>query len=131
LVAALEAQARKATVPVEVTGDGIGRYPQEIEAAVYFCVLEALQNIQKYAAARTARVKLTDAGGAITFDVGDDGKGFDPATTKRGAGLTNMTDRLDALGGDVDVMSAPGDGTTLRGRLPVSSSKHLAPEVVA
>jgi signal transduction histidine kinase len=119
LMAALEAQARKATVPVEVTGDAIGRYPQDIEAAVYFCVLEALQNIQKYAGATHARVHLTESDGAIAFQVEDDGKGFDANTTSRGAGLTNMTDRLDALGGSIDLDSKPGSGTRLRGRLPI------------
>ncbi|MFY9614066.1 MAG: GAF domain-containing sensor histidine kinase [Candidatus Dormiibacterota bacterium] len=119
LAAALEAQARKATVPVEISADGIGRYSQDIEAAVYFCVLEALQNIQKYAQAQSARVHLAEVAGALTFDVADDGQGFDASTVKRGAGLTNMADRLDALGGTVDVQSAVGAGSTLRGQLPV------------
>ena len=118
LVAALESQARKATVPVQVDADGVGRYPQEVEAAVYFCVLEALQNVQKYAAAQRAVVKLDGSEGGLTFEVTDDGQGFDGASVKRGAGLTNMTDRIDALGGRLEVCSTPERGTRVHGTLP-------------
>jgi signal transduction histidine kinase len=119
LTAALESQARKATVPVTVEADGVGRYPQEIEAAVYFCCLEALQNLQKYAGEAHAVVRLHADDGRLRFEVDDDGAGFDVATTKKGSGLTNMVDRLDALGGDVEVTSSPGLGTRLYGSLPV------------
>ncbi|HEV3234178.1 MAG TPA: histidine kinase [Candidatus Dormibacteraeota bacterium] len=122
LAAALEAQARKATVPVEVSVDSVGRYSQEVEAAVYFCVLEALQNIQKYAQASRARVRLSQTDGAVTFEVEDDGKGFEPATAKRGAGMTNMADRLDALGGRIELDSQPGAGARLRGTIPVAEA---------
>jgi signal transduction histidine kinase len=118
LVAALEGQARKATLPVEVSAAGVGRYPQGIEAAVYFCCLEALQNVQKYAHADHATVRLTGADGTISFEVGDDGNGFDAATGKKGSGLTNMQDRMDALGGTIDVDSVPGSGASVRGTLP-------------
>jgi signal transduction histidine kinase len=117
LAAALESQARKATLPVEVEADGTGRYPQDIEAAVYFCVLEALQNVQKYAGASKATVRLRETDGSVTFEVADDGKGFDPATQKKGSGTQNMEDRLDALGGSIEVASAPGRGTSVRGSL--------------
>ena len=119
LAAALEAQAPKATVPVQVEADGVGRYPQEIEAAVYFCCLEALQNVQKYATATHVSVRIAQRDGALSFEVQDDGKGFDTGRTKPGSGLTNMTDRLDALGGTVDVSSTPGRGTTITGVLAV------------
>jgi len=119
LAAALESQARKATVRVEVQADGIGRYAQDIEAAVYFCCLEALQNVQKYAAAQTAVVKLSGSGDALTFEVTDDGHGFDAGSVRRGAGLTNMTDRIDSLGGSLEVLSTPGRGTRIHGSLPV------------
>ena len=119
LAAALAAQARKATLPVEVDAGGVGRYPQDVEAAVYFCVLEALQNVQKYARATTATVRVHEVGGRLAFDVSDDGIGFDPARRSRGAGLQNMEDRLDALGGTVAVSSAPGEGTMVAGELPV------------
>jgi signal transduction histidine kinase len=116
---ALQSQARKATIPVAVDADGIGRYSQDVEAAVYFSVLEALQNVQKYAQASQATVRLREEVGTLRFEVVDDGRGFDVATTARGTGLTNMADRVDALDGEVHLRSAPGHGTQLRGSLPV------------
>jgi signal transduction histidine kinase len=120
LAAALEAQARRAPVAVTVHPDGIDRYPQEIEAAVYFCTLEALQNVAKYAEATRVDLTLRRIGDTLEFELRDDGRGFDPATTPRGSGLQNMTDRLDALGGSLEVASKPGAGTTVTGRVPVA-----------
>ncbi len=117
LADALASQARKATVRVTVDADGIGRYTQEVEAAVYFCCLEALQNIEKYAHASNVHMHLSDLDGAVSFEVSDDGDGFDVGSTKRGAGLTNMADRLDALGGTFNMTSAIGQGTTIAGSL--------------
>ena len=119
LPTALAAQARKATLPVTVDAEGIGRYPQDTEAALYFCILEALQNIQKYAQASSATVRLREEGGQLAVEVADDGRGFDVSTTIRGNGLTNMEDRLDALGGTLHIVSSPGGGATLRVILPV------------
>ena len=121
LVAALNAQAGKSPVPVTVRADGIGRFPQETEAAVYFCCLEALQNTAKYARASAARISLSAADGALTFAVSDDGAGYDSARTPLGSGLRNMADRLAALGGRLEVRSAPGAGTTVTGQLPVAA----------
>ncbi|HXN02424.1 MAG TPA: GAF domain-containing sensor histidine kinase, partial [Candidatus Dormibacteraeota bacterium] len=118
LAAALTAQARKATLPVEVDADGIGRYPQQVEAAVYFCCLEALQNAQKYANASKVAVRLDGENGALRFSISDDGAGFDPKAHPLGAGLQNMADRLDALGGSLTINAAPGRGTVVRGSLP-------------
>jgi signal transduction histidine kinase len=118
LAAALEAQARKASVPIAVQPNGIGRYPAEVEATVYFCVLEALQNVTKYADASQVSVRLLEDDGTVMFAVEDDGRGFDLATAGRGAGLQNMADRVEALGGTVEVRSSPGHGTTIVGRLP-------------
>ena len=119
LSAALEAQAAKAAAPTQVLADGIGRYPQEAEAAVYFCCLEALQNVAKYAGASRVVVTLRDEGAALSFTVEDDGRGFDPSAAPRGSGMQNMADRLAALGGSFEVRSAPGGGTTVLGRIPV------------
>ena len=119
LAAALEGQARKSPVAIEVEPDRIGRYPQELEAAVYFSCLEALQNVAKYAGATKATVRLSQANGDLTFEVIDDGVGFDPAAASRGSGLQGIADRLAALGGSVDIRSAPGEGTTVAGRVPV------------
>jgi signal transduction histidine kinase len=121
LVPALQAQARKASVPVEIDADGIGRYPQDTEAAMYFCTLEALQNIAKYAGASHATVGLSCAGGSLRFTITDDGTGFDTASTRHGTGLQGMADRLAALGGALQIRSQPGHGTTLSGQLPVSA----------
>ena len=121
LVAALEAQARKVALPLEVHGDGVARYSPEVEAGVYFVVLEALQNATEYAGPSRLRVRLTSNGEHLAFEVSDDGAGFDLATTKPGSGLTNMRDRIEALGGTVDVQSAPGAGTRVSGRIPVQS----------
>jgi signal transduction histidine kinase len=118
LVVALESQARKATVPVQVEADGVDRYSQDVEATVYFCVLEALQNVQKYASATKVVVRLGADGGTLTFSVIDDGAGFDAVVVKKGSGLTNMADRIDALGGSVAIASTRGAGTTVHGELP-------------
>jgi signal transduction histidine kinase len=119
LATALESQARKATVPVTVDAGGIGRYPQAVEATVYFCVLEALQNVQKYANATQATVRLRDVDGELRFAVEDDGRGFDVEHVRKGAGLTNMQDRVDAVGGDVQFDSRAGAGTRVSGRIPL------------
>jgi signal transduction histidine kinase len=121
LGAALNAQAGKSPVPVTVRADGIGRFPQETEAAVYFCCLEALQNTAKYARASAAHITLSAADGALTFAVSDDGAGYDSARTPMGSGLRNMADRLAALGGRLEVRSAPAAGTTVTGQLPVAA----------
>jgi signal transduction histidine kinase len=118
LVAALSAQARKAPLPVEIVSDGVGRYPQEIEAAVYFCCLEALQNVAKYSRASRAVVHLEGGQGSLSFSVEDDGAGFDPATTARGTGLQNMADRVEALGGQIEIASRPGEGTRVIATIP-------------
>jgi signal transduction histidine kinase len=120
LVAALESQAKKSAVDVRVASEGIDRYPQESEAAVYFCSLEALQNIAKYAAATSATVRLWQDDGVLSFAVTDNGSGFDTSKTGYGTGLQGMADRLSALGGSLEVESEPGAGTTVTGRLPVA-----------
>jgi signal transduction histidine kinase len=130
LPAALEAQARKAAIPVTLEPDGVGRYAQEAEAAAYFCVLEAIQNVVKYAEASEARIRLGEQNGDLTFTVEDDGRGFDLTTTPSGSGLENMRDRVEALGGSLLVDSAPGQGTTIVGRIPVGDglrSKEVLP----
>ena len=124
LVAALEGQARKAAIPTEVLVENVGRYAQDVEAAVYFCSLEALQNVAKYAHASRASIKLTQINGSLTFEVADDGDGFDPTTTGYGTGLQGMADRLDAIGGTLIVRSEPGYGTSVTGRAPAGSLRE-------
>jgi signal transduction histidine kinase len=119
LVLALEAQARKASMPIDIVPDGVGRYPQEVEAAVYFSILEALQNTAKYANASRASVALEQRDGSLTFEVRDDGAGFDPEARGYGTGLQGIADRLAALDGAVHVRSAVGAGTVVTGSLPI------------
>jgi signal transduction histidine kinase len=119
LVAALQAQARRAAVPTTVLADGIGRYPREVESAVYFCTLEALNNAAKYASAKTITVRLLHDDGGLTFEIADDGRGFDPSVTRYGTGLQGMSDRLDAIGGALEVRSERGRGTSIKGWIPI------------
>jgi signal transduction histidine kinase len=124
LRAALRAQADRAPLPVEVDADGIGRYPREAEATAYFCILEALQNVAKYAQASRAIIALSCPDGHLGFTVTDDGDGFDTAKAAHGTGLQGMADRLAAVGGTLRIDSAPGSGTTVSGTLPVAELAH-------
>jgi signal transduction histidine kinase len=117
--AALALQGRAAGVPLSVDSEGVDRLPIEIEAAVYFVCLEAMQNAAKYARATTVRIRLARDESGLSFQVEDDGIGFDAAKTQAGTGLQNMRDRLAAFGGDVAITSTPGTGTTVSGRLRV------------
>jgi len=121
LRAALDAQARRSPVPTTVRADGLGRYAPEVEAAVYFSCLEALQNVVKYAEASSATVILAQSNGHLTFEVVDDGRGFDPAAERTGTGLQGIADRLGALHGEVTIRSEPGAGTRVRGRIEVGT----------
>jgi signal transduction histidine kinase len=121
LAAALDAQARRSPVPVTLAAGGLRRYRQETEAAVYFCVLEALQNVTKYAGASGAAVTLVSADDALEFSVTDDGAGFDAGSVVTGSGLQGMADRLAAVGGELLIRSRPGHGTTVTGRLPAAA----------
>ena len=122
LAAALEAQARRSAIPVTVDPDGVGRYGRDVESAVYFCTLEALNNVVKYADATRATVHLAEGQGVLTFAVADDGRGFDADETRYGTGIQGMADRLEAIGGSLDVRSAPGQGTTVTGRIAVEAA---------
>ena len=122
LASALAAQARKASLPVEVQAQGVGRYPQEVEAAAYFSCLEALQNVAKYAHASRAVVNLSDGDGQLRFVVTDDGTGFDPSRVGYGTGLQGIADRLGALAGTLSVTSSENDGTTVTGVIPVPAA---------
>ena len=122
LGAALEAQARRSPVPVTVETDGVGRYAPEVEAAVYFSCLEALQNVAKYAGATAATIELAGAPGRLEFGIHDDGVGFDAGATSYGTGLQGIADRLAALGGALAVASTPGSGTAITGSLPAQEA---------
>ena len=122
LVEALRAAGRRHPVPTTIDADGVGRYPPELERAVYFSCLEALQNSAKHASgASTVSITLVD-NGALRFAVRDDGIGFVVADIRSGQGLTNMRDRLAAVGGELTIESAPGEGTTVFGVIPLTRS---------
>jgi signal transduction histidine kinase len=124
LPAALEAQARKSPLPVTVHPDGVGRYGPDVESAVYFCCLEALNNVAKYADAAKVEIRLAHADGQLRFEVTDDGRGFETSGSGHGTGLQGMADRLDAIGGMLEIRSAPQRGTTISGRIPASSARE-------
>ncbi len=119
LPAALAAQYTRGDVPVRMETDGIGRYPIELEAAVYFCTLEALQNATKYARASAITIAFHERDGALEFSVSDDGVGFQVGTGG-GTGIQGMRDRMAVFGGDAGIDSTPGGGTTVRGRVPIA-----------
>src|SRR2546421_6366972 len=120
LQAALAAHVRRLAVPVELHVDGVPRQSREVEGAVYFFCLEALQNLVKSAEASAVDLYISTENSMLTFRVQDDGKGFDPGTVTQGSGLQNIRDRLEALGGSLDVRSAPGRGTTVVGKVKLS-----------
>jgi signal transduction histidine kinase len=117
---ALRSAALRLPIPVTVVDRGAGRWSEQVEIAVYFCCLEALQNVTKHAGAGvTARVRLWHENGSVHFQVRDDGSGFELRDTHPGNGLTNMRDRIAAIGGTLAITSRAGQGTTVRGRVPV------------
>jgi signal transduction histidine kinase len=122
LAEALRAAAARAALPTSVEAESIGRYPQAVEAAVYFCCLEALQNAAKHAGeGAEARIAVHEQEGALLFEVSDDGAGFDMASgAQRGHGFVNMGDRVGAIGGSITVESSPGHGTRIGGRIPLT-----------
>jgi signal transduction histidine kinase len=119
---ALAAAARRAALPTEIRSDSVHRFPAEMEAAVYFCCLEALQNAGKHAGeGARAVVRLWEEEGGLLFEVADDGAGFDTRRTGASAGFTNMNDRVGAIGGSLRIESAPGRGTKVSGVIPVGA----------
>ncbi len=118
LAAAIEAQGRKAALAVHVAADGVGRFSPDVEAGVYFCVLEALNNTAKYAGASRVDVRLSNPDGHLAFEVRDDGAGFDTSVAT-GTGLQGMADRLAAIGGAIEIHAELGAGTAVIGRVPV------------
>lgn len=117
---ALRAVAGRSPLPVGIEAVGIGRYPPNLEAAVYFCALEALQNAAKHAPESAVTVRLEQLEDMLHVSVRDDGPGFDDSAPTTGMGRTTMVDRIGALGGTVRWESAPGEGTAVVVDVPVS-----------
>ena len=122
VAAALVAATLASAVPVEVTAPGLRRYAANLEAAAYFCALEALQNAAKHAGATAVRISLTGDAGVLALTVEDDGGGFDTSSTPEGVGLSNIRDRVESLGGTVHTESTPGLGTCVRAVLPTAGA---------
>jgi signal transduction histidine kinase len=116
---ALRAAANRSTLDVAVTTAGVGRYGAEVEAAIYFCCLEALQNAAKHAPGAHVDLRVWEEGGALRFLVADDGPGFEAGALGRGHGFVNMSDRLGAFGGTATWESLPGRGARISGSVPL------------
>ncbi len=116
---ALRSVAMTAPLGIQVTDDGLGRCPASIETAIYFCALEAIQNTIKHAGpgARVS-VVLRRRARRVEFAISDDGVGMADDAPSDGVGLVSMQDRIGAAGGDLEIVSSPGRGTTIRGTVP-------------
>ena len=121
IAAALTAAGARCPVPVAVEANSLPRLDQEVETAVYFCCLEAVQNTVKHAPGAPVRIRLRCGDGVLTFEVVDEGPGFDVRATSYGQGRQNMVDRVGAVGGYVSWVSEPGRGTIVRGTVPATT----------
>jgi signal transduction histidine kinase len=127
---ALKSAARRCAVPVSVQTRDLGRYPADVEAAVYFCCREALQNIAKHAGHDAiGTLRLWEERARLRFEIADSGVGFSAEATSSGSGIVNMHDRLEAVGGTVVVSSHAGAGTLAAGYVPLPSSTHAGAQV--
>jgi signal transduction histidine kinase len=122
LVAALRDDADRVAIDTRLELGSLRRYPREIEAAAYFCCLEALRNAAQHAGTGAgAVIRVAEAQGELAFEVADNGGGFEPdAAADLRSGLQHITDRIDALGGTLEISSAPGHGTRVHGTIPLA-----------
>jgi signal transduction histidine kinase len=123
LIEALRAAADRSPSPVTVKADGFDRYAPEVEAAVYFCCVEAIHNSAKHAPGASVRVTLRGSPGGLAFSVEDDGPGIDPERAGSGHGMVNMSDRIGAVGGTLVVGPAPSGGALIEGTVPVQGGR--------
>ena len=128
LTAALQAAANRTKLSVSLLSE-VERHAPDLEAAIYFCCLEALQNTAKYAPDASATIRLWEDGPLLWFEVSDDGPGVDPATLTLGQGLTNIMDRIAAVGGQASWASAPGEGMRVSGSVPAGEQALVSPGV--
>jgi signal transduction histidine kinase len=119
LADALTARVKTVGVPVTVQADGVGRLPEAVEVAAYYCCSEALQNAAKYAGASSITVTLQRRIGSLVFSIVDDGRGFESSTAQRGIGMRSMSERIGSIGGTLYVRSVPGSGTTISATIPL------------
>jgi signal transduction histidine kinase len=125
LVGALPAAGRRTTLPCTVDVRSLGRHSPSVEAAVYFCCTEAIHNADRHSWGSLITVRASDdgPGGGLRFSITDDGRGFDPEAVRSAHGLTGMRDRIRAAGGELQIISAPGEGTTVEGRFPPGTQR--------
>lgn len=118
--AALAGVARRSAIPVGIRDGWRGRHSEAVETTVYYCCLEGVQNAAKHAGpGAVATIRLSEAEGRVSFSVEDDGAGFDPGDVEPGAGLTNLTDRVAAVGGILHIDGEPGRGARITGEIPI------------
>ena len=120
LTAALRAAADTSPLPVELVSSGLGRYSADVELALYFCCMEALQNVAKHAAAHAVVIELHGDERSVTACVSDDGRGFDVQGSSEG-GLAHMAERIEEVGGALSIRSGRRDGTTVRAEVPLAA----------
>ena len=121
----LRSAASTSPIPVRIEAVGFGRLDAEVEQAVYYCALEALQNAVKHAGPRAvARIRLRRTADRVSFEVEDSGQGFDPGRVKHGDGLANLADRLAVMHGHLSIDSRPGMGTRIRGEIPLAQAQR-------
>jgi signal transduction histidine kinase len=121
LAAALRSAAGTSPLPVELVSSGLGRYSAEVELALHFCCMEALQNVAKHAAAHAVLIELHGEQRSITACVSDDGRGFDLHGSSKGGGLGHMAERIEEVGGSLSIRSDRRDGTTVRAEVPLAA----------
>jgi len=122
---ALHAAARRSPIPASVKCTD-ARYPVEVESAIYFCCLEALQNAGKHAGPGTrATIRVSSSDGVLRFKVEDTGQGFDVRAARAGIGIANMTERMAAVGGDIRIVSQPQRGTVVSGWATIEDEELL------
>src|SRR5438445_2431460 len=126
LTMAVRAAAERMPLPAAVAADHLHRYPPEIEAAVYFVCLEALQNVTKHAQASRVQISIRSVANELSFEVSDDGAGFDVAKDARGSGLRNMIDRIEGMGGRLVIRSEANHGTTVEGTVPIGAMEAVS-----
>ncbi|MEU4293747.1 histidine kinase [Kribbella sp. NPDC026596] len=120
LAVALRSAASRSPLPAELVAADIGRYPAGVEAAAYFCALEAMQNSAKHSSATAIRLDLRGGPTVLEVTVRDDGAGFDLGAAHPGEGLANMRDRVESAGGTLTIETAPSRGTLVAARLPAA-----------
>ena len=120
LAAALQAAAGTSPLPVRLVTSGLVRYPADVELALYFCCMEALQNVAKHASAHAVVIELHGDQRGVTACVSDDGRGFDVQRSSKG-GLAHMADRIEEVGGGLTIRSDHRGGTTVRAKVPLAA----------